>query len=392
MRKGRRSHPAKIRTLAAVAVGLLAGCSSPTDAATDPEANPPFAWSVPAGFPTPVVPANNPMSSAKVELGRRLFYDVRLSENQTQSCGSCHQQALAFTDGRVTGLGSTGQSHPRNSMSVVNMAYAAALTWGNPQEVQLELQAQVPLFGQHPVELGFTALDDAITIRLATIAEYRTRFGVAFPGESNSGITVDNITRALAAFERTLISGGSAFDKGSMSASAQRGEQLFRSPQLACATCHGGFTFSGVTSLPPPGTPPTEFFNNGLYNIGGTGAYPAGNTGVHAITGADQDMGRFKAPTLRNIAVTAPYMHDGTVATLDEVIDIYARGGRLIATGPNAGDGRNNPFKSNRVNGFILGTQQRADLLAFLDALTDSDFLTRAGFSNPWPKGSAANP
>ena len=103
-------------------------------------------------------------------------------------------------------------------------------------------------------------------------------------------------------------------------------------------------------------------------------------------------MGRFKAPTLRNIALTAPYMHDGTVATLDEVLDIYARGGRLTTAGPNAGDGRNNPFKSNRVNGFILGTQQRQDLLAFLNALTDDDFITRAAFSNPWPKGSAANP
>ncbi|MES2304690.1 MAG: MbnH family di-heme enzyme [Gemmatimonadota bacterium] len=392
MRECRRGHGWKIRTLSTAIACLAAACSSPSVVGTDPTADPPFSFSVPAGFPTPVVPADNQMSSAKVELGRRLFYDVRLSQNRTQSCGSCHKQALAFTDGRMTGLGSTGESHPRNSMSVVNMAYAAALTWANPQEVQLELQAAVPLFGQHPVELGFTALDDAVAIRLAAEAEYRTRFGVAFPGQSNNGINVDNITRAIAAFERTLISGGSAFDKGTMSASAIRGEQLFRSPQLACATCHGGFTFSGATSQPPPGAPPTEFFNNGLYNLGGTGAYPADNTGLVAVTGVVQDMGRFKAPTLRNIALTAPYMHDGSVATLDEVLDIYARGGRLIATGPNAGDGRNNPFKSNRVNGFVLGTQQRADLLAFLNALTDSDFVGNTLFSNPWPKGSAANP
>lgn len=372
--------------------GLLVACSSPTDAATDPNADPPFSWTIPAGFPTPAVPLDNQMSSAKVELGRRLFYDARLSGNRTQSCGSCHKQALAFTDARVTGLGSTGESHPRNSMSVANMAYAAALTWANPDQVQLELQAQVPLFGQHPVELGLTGLEDEVVTRLSTEAEYRTRFGVAFPGEGNNGISITNITKAIAAFERTMISGGSPFDKGTMSASAQRGEQLFRSPQLACATCHGGFTFSGVTSLPPPGTPPTEFFNNGLYNLNGTGAYPADNTGLFAITGIPQDMGRFKAPTLRNIALTAPYMHDGTVATLDEVLDIYARGGRLTTAGPNAGDGRNNPFKSNRVNGFILGTQQRQDLLAFLNALTDDDFITRAAFSNPWPKGSAANP
>jgi cytochrome c peroxidase len=392
MREYRRGHSAKIRTVAGL-VTLLAGCgSSPTDTGTDPTANPPFAWSLPAGFPVPVVPADNPMSTAKVELGRRLFYDARLSGNRTQSCGSCHQQALAFTDGRVTGLGSTGEAHPRNSMSLTNAAYAAALTWANPDQTRLEVQAQVPMFGQHPVELGLTALDDEVITRLTADAEYRTRFGVSFPGEANNGINVDNITRAIAAFERTLISGGSAFDKGTMSASAQRGEQLFRSPQLACATCHGGFTFSGATSQPPPGAPPTEFFNNGLYNLGGTGAYPADNTGLFAVTGVPQDMGRFKAPTLRNIALTAPYMHDGSVATLDEVLDIYARGGRLITSGPNAGDGRLNPFKNGRVNGFILGTQQRADLLAFLNALTDESFVTNAAFSNPWPKGSAANP
>jgi len=377
-----------------MAVLLLASCgSSPSDSGTDPAAdNPPFAWVLPAGFPTPVVPADNPMSTAKVELGRRLFYDVRLSGNQTQACGSCHQQALAFTENRLTSVGSTGELHPRNSMSVANAAYAAALTWANPVLFRLEEQAMTPMFGLHPVELGLNGREAELLTRLAAVEEYRTRFGVSFPGETNNGISVNNITFAIAAFQRTLISGGSAFDKGTMSASAIRGEQLFRSPQFACATCHGGITFSGATSLPPPGAPPTEFFNNGLYNLGGTGAYPADNTGLFAVTGIPQDMGRFKATTLRNIALTAPYMHDGSIATLEEVVDMYARGGRLITTGPNAGDGRLSPFKNPRVNGFPLGTQQRDDLLAFLRALTDSDFITKPAFSNPWPKGSAANP
>ena len=377
---------------------LLASCSSsPSDSGTDPAAeNPPFVWTLPAGFPTPVVPADNRMSTAKVELGRRLFFDARLSGNQTQSCGSCHQQALAFTDNRVVAVGSTGELHPRNSMSVANAAYAAALTWANPALFRLEEQATTPMFGLHPIELGLNGREAELLTRLATVAEYRTRFGVSFPGEANNGISINNITLAIAAFERTLISGGSAFDKGTMSASAIRGEQLFRSPQLACATCHGGITFSGATSLPPPGAPPgappIEFFNNGLYNLGGTGAYPADNTGLFAITGLPQDMGHFKATTLRNIALTAPYMHDGSIATLEEVVDMYGRGGRLITTGPNAGDGRLSPFKNGRVNGFPLGTQQRDDLLAFLRALTDPEFITRAAFSNPWPKGSAANP
>lgn len=394
MRERRSGHRSKIRVascLAALAL-TLAACSETPTAESDPSADERFFWSLPAGFPTPVVSSDNPMSSAKVELGRRLFYDARLSRNGTTSCGTCHQQAKAFTDGRVVGIGSTGEHHPRNSMSTANAAYLAALTWANPTLRELESQANTPIFGEHPVELGFGGNETELLNRLKADAEYRTRFGVSFATDGDNAVSLLNMTRAIAAFERTMISGNSAFDRGTMSESAKRGEQLFRAPQLACAACHGGLMFAGSTSTPPPGAPPTEFFNNGLYNIGGTGAYPSDNQGIITVTGNPNDMGRFKAPTLRNIALTGPYMHDGSIATLDGVIDMYARGGMLTTTGPNTGDGRLSPLKNPRVNGFVLSTQQRADLLAFLEALTDSSFVTNAKLSNPWPKGSPANP
>jgi cytochrome c peroxidase len=133
---------------------------------------------------------------------------------------------------------------------------------------------------------------------------------------------------------------------------------------------------------PPPENP--EFFNTGLYNIDGAGAYPAPNTGLKAISGVASDMGKFKVPTLRNIEVTFPYMHDGTVATLSDVIDHYAAGGRTISGGANAGVGSANPYKSALVGGFTITGGEKSDLIAFLRSLTDSTFLTDPRFSNPW--------
>jgi cytochrome c peroxidase len=128
----------------------------------------------------------------------------------------------------------------------------------------------------------------------------------------------------------------------------------------------------------------TAFHNTGLYDLGGTGDYPQGNRGLYEFTRDPADMGRFKAPTLRNVAVTAPYMHDGSIATLDEVLDHYASGGRTIASGPHAGVGRDNPYKSELINGFELSAQERADLMAFLHALTDVAFLGDPRFADPW--------
>lgn len=361
-----------------------------------PESAAAFDWHLPKGFPTPRVPADNPMTSVKVELGRHLFYDTRLSVNGTQSCATCHRQAQAFTDGRAVGLGATGESHTRGPMSLTNVAYSPVLTWGNPLMTSLERQALVPMVGENPVELGMAGHEAELFTRLKQVPEYQRLFPASFPGEPDA-FTLQNIAKAIAAFERTLISGRAPYDRyqfgGDMTAiseSAKRGEELFFGEKTECFHCHGGFNLTETVDFAGKAETEIEFHNTGLYNIGGTGAYPAGNTGVHGVTGRADDMGRFKAPSLRNIAVTAPYMHDGSIATLDEVLSHYAAGGRTILSGPHAGVGADSPRRSGFVRGFSLSTGERADLLAFLQSLTDQAFLTDARLSDPWPSHGPA--
>lgn len=364
---------------------LCAACGEP-DEAPIAEA---WRWEdhLPAGFPAPKVPDDNPMSARKVELGRRLFYDVRLSGNQTYACASCHKQELAFTDGLGQALGSTGQVHPRGSMSLVNAAYNTTLTWGNPLVRALEPQALTPMFGETPVELGLAGLEGELLARLAADARYPALFAAAFPDQAEP-ITLTTITRALAAFERTILSGDSPYDRwqrgeGAVSDSVKRGRDLFFSERLECFHCHGGFNFADSVDHQGQVFPEAAFHNTGLYSLDAFGRYPEGGQGVYEITADLADMGRFRAPTLRNIAVTAPYMHDGSIATLSGVIDHYARGGRKIEDGPNAGDGSQNPHKSEFISGFIITEAERADLIAFLESLTDQTLLTDPALSAP---------
>jgi cytochrome c peroxidase len=345
-------------------------------------------WDLPEGFPEPRVPPDNPMSVAKAELGRRLFYDKRLSNNQTQACASCHQQSRAFTDGRAHAVGSTGEVHRRNSMTLANVAYAPRLTWAHPLLDRIENQVLLPMFGDAPIELG---LPDGETLlaRLRAEPDYAARFGAAFPRD-HEPITIANVTRALACFVRTLISGNSAYDRytrgdqTALSESAKRGMELFFSERLECFHCHGNFNFADAVDHAKLAEPERAFHNTGLYNVDGKGSYPAADRGLYDITHQPDDMGRFKAPTLRNVAVTAPYMHDGSIATLEEVLDHYAAGGRSIDSGPNAGDGHASPLKEKFVAGFILRPAERTDVVAFLRSLTDDAFLTDPRFANPF--------
>jgi cytochrome c peroxidase len=346
-----------------------------------------FAWHLPPGFPAPRVPEANPMSVEKVALGRHLFYDARLSGNGRQSCATCHQQARAFTDGRGRAIGSTGERHPRGSMSLVNVAYASALTWANPSMTRLEDQALVPMFGDHPVELGLASPGDLVS-RLARVPTYQRMFAASYGG--SAPITIENITRAIASFERTIISGRSPYDRyhfdrddSAVSDAARRGEKLFFSEPLSCFRCHGGFNLSGAVDFEGRVAQPPEFHNTGLYNIAGALSYPSTNRGVYDVTRKAEDVGKFKAPTLRNIAVTAPYMHDGSIATLEEVLDHYAAGGRTIADGPDRGVGHDNPNKSPLVRGFSLSADQKSDLIAFLRTLTDDQLLHDVALSDP---------
>ena len=274
-------------------------------------------------------------------------------------------------------------------MSIVNIVYTPVLTWANPHMKQLERQALVPMFGEHPVELGLSGREGEFIARLRAKAPYGDLFARAFAGESDP-FTVENVTRAIAAFQRTLISGASPYDRylngerNAISAAARRGEALFFSERLECFHCHGGFNFSQTTDHAGKAFAEIEFHNTGLYNLDATGAYPKENQGVFEVTGNPADMGKFRAPTLRNIAVTAPYMHDGSIPTLDEVIAHYAAGGRTIPAGPRKGIGSRNPHKSQFLKGFTLTPREKRDLLAFLRSLTDESFLTNPEFSNPW--------
>ncbi len=349
-----------------------------------------YDFGLPEWAPAPLEPQGNPTTPAKVELGRRLFYDARLSRDGSMSCASCHRQELAFTDGRATSPGVTGQRTHRNSMSLANAGYQPVLTWANPLMHSLEQQALVPLTGQEPVELGLAGMDDEVRERLQAERIYRRLFREAFP-EVRGEISLATITRALGAFQRTIVSVRSPYDRyryegdvNAVSDAVIRGEALFFSERLECHHCHNGLHFSDTVLHERNRLGEIAFHNTGLYNIDGRGAYPPDDTGIAEITGRPEDMGRFRAPSLRNVAVTAPYMHDGSVATLDEVLDHYAAGGRTIHGGPYAGVGRDNPLKSSFVPGFEVSTQERADLIAFLQALTDEQFLHDPRYSDPW--------
>ncbi len=373
------------RSRAAIAVAIVAavaaGVSLPARATWE--------WRLPSGVRPPEVAADVPMSPGLVELGRHLFYDTRLSANGTQSCATCHHQGRAFTDGRARAVGATGAVHSRNSMSLVNVAFAETLTWADPTLTSLEAQALVPMYGTAPVELGLSASDSRWLDRLAGDPLYARLVPAAFPGTTR--LALSHVTRAIAAFERSIVSMRSAWDRyhldrdeTAISDSAKRGEMLFHSRPLSCFTCHGGVHFSDAMSARRDRPP--VFHNTGLYNLTRGLSYPVADTGLHMKTAAASDVGRFKTPSLRNIGVTGPYMHDGSIATLGEVIDHYADGGRTIASGVHRGAGHENPLKAEAVRGFWLTTGQRADLLAFLDALTDTALLTDPRFANPWTR------
>lgn len=347
-----------------------------------------YQWRLADRMPLPVVPDDNPMSVAKVELGRRLFYDRRLSVNHTTACATCHLQALAFTDGRRRSVGATGEIHPRGSMSLVNTAYASRLTWANPLLDRLEDQALTPMFGDQPIEMGMAGRETELTELLRSDETYSRMLPQAFPTDADP-FSVLNAVRAIATFVRSIVSFDAPYDQyiagdeRALNDQQIRGMDLFFSERLECFHCHGGFNFTDSTTHENDRIDRVGFHNNGLYNTDSNGAYPSDNTGLFDMTGNSRDMGRFKAPTLRNIAMTAPYMHDGSIATLEEVIAHYERGGRLIEAGDFAGDGRRSPYKSEFIRGFVLSDDERADLIAFLHALTDKSVLEDPRFSDP---------
>lgn len=298
---------------------------------------------LPPGFPVPIAGANV-QTEAKFELGRELFYERRLSYNGTQSCADCHQQKLAFTDGRARAIGSTGQQHPRNAMTLTNVAYNATYTWTGTSVRSLEQQALVPMLNEHPIELGVKNHERQIVSRLRSDPAFVSRFRAAFPGERRP-VSLRNIANALASFERELISGHSPYDQlvyggdeRALSPEAWRGMKLFYSTRAGCSGCHRGFNFSGEVRYAGSRNERPRLVSNGVTK------------------------GEFRVPTLRNIALTAPYMHDGSLAMLEAVIDRYSEARKLG-----------------------LSSEEKSDLIAFLKSLTDVSFVTNPRLADPRP-------
>jgi cytochrome c peroxidase len=328
----------------------------------------PFVWKIPKGFPEPNVPADNPMTNEKVALGEKLFNDVRLSVNQQQSCASCHIKAFSFAEPKKVSVGTTGEVLLRNSMALVNVAYNGSFTWAHDGLGKVENQILIPLFNEEPIEMGVSGNEAEILGRLSV---YEDEFEGAF-GDANPSF--DLIVKALASYVRSLTSFDSDFDRyayynddEALTNSQIRGMELFFSERLECFHCHGGFNFTQSSKHAFQKLDLVSFHNTGLYNEDEKGSYANGDQGLADITFNDRHRGKFRAPTLRNIELTAPYMHDGSVATLSEVVDIYAAGGR--------GEGVNNPLKSPFVVGFEITEEEKRDLLNFLESLTDESFV-----------------
>lgn len=325
MRKG------GVIALAVAAILLAAAARAPTS------------WTWPAGRAAPTVPRDNAMSPAKVELGRRLFYDADLSIDGTMACSSCHVQRHAFADSTATRPGVHGDPGRRNAPGLANAAWARRLTWGDPRVRTLEAQVAIPLFGTDPVEMGMRDQEAEIVRRLGRDACYVRMFRAAFPQDAGR-IDTTTVARALAAFQRSIISDRAPYDrwrrgdKTALSTSQSQGEALFR---RACVTCHAG-----------------PDLTDGRFHAIDTAST---DRGLAAVTGKPQDEGRFRTPALRNVMLTAPYLHDGSAATVDQAID-----------------------RHRNVTGVQhLKAGDRDMLMAFLEALTDRELVADRRYALP---------
>ncbi|WP_426061724.1 cytochrome-c peroxidase [Hymenobacter sp. B1770] len=356
----------------------LAGCergtgavepADPTGPTTAPTA---YNLEVPSNFPTvPAQPANNPLTVEGVALGRRLFYETALSVNSAVSCATCHRQELAFTDGLARSRGVNNAQTTRSSMSLANLLWEPKLTWDGEANT-LETQARIPI---EKLEEMHQALQVGVA-RLQQLPVYPPLYRQAF---GSSTITEENTLKALAQFQRTLISGNSRYDRfrrgdrTALSTYEQQGLVLFsthpdgRMRGGNCGDCHSGDLQTNHT-----------FSNNGL------DANPP-DRGLGLQTGLSTDDGKFRVPSLRNIALTAPYMHDGRFATLEQVVDHYNEHVALNSPtiDPLMLNTTNDPRQLSRTLG--LTVDEKAKIVAFMHTLTDSTFTRDPRFSRPQP-------
>lgn len=340
----------------------VSACSKNESPETETYEPTPLALNIPQLFSNniipPVIPNNNPQTVEGVALGKKLFFDTKLSGDQTMACANCHAPQNAFTDNTPTSDGINGVFGTRNSMPLFNLAwnYGERFAWDG-KELSLERQAQEPV--QNPLEMH-SDWDDVVD-RLQADADYPELFRLAF---KTSTITKELTTKAIAQFERTLISANSKFDRFSLGEETltpqeQNGLNVFMDETKGdCFHCHGN--------------PNNPLWTDNIFHNNGLDATFLDN-GLGDVTGDPNDNGKFKSPSLRNLAYTAPYMHDGRFATLDQVIEFYSTGLQNSST--------IDPLMKNIDNGGVqLSVQDKADLKAFLLSLSDPSFLTNPDF------------
>ncbi|HVV45695.1 MAG TPA: cytochrome c peroxidase [Bryobacteraceae bacterium] len=334
--------------LAAMSMALLAACGQKK---VEEQAKPigtPVSIQSPLGLPPVPIPENNPPTADTIALGRMLYYDSHLSATDKIACSNCHNPALYFSDGRPVSEGVNGQKGSRNAPTVLNAAYNPVQFWDG-RATSLEDQAGGPI--QNPVEMNMP--HDQMAAKIGKITNYQGAFDKAF---GKGPITIQKVEMAVASFERTLLSGNSPFDryqyggdKNALSPSAIRGLAIFKDKNKGnCVTCH---TIEEKFAI----------FADGKFHNLGTGLDAEGNLkdqGRYNETHLDADRGAFRTPTLRNVAKTAPYMHDGSEKTLKDVVDFYV------------GGGSSNPHLDKEIKELKLSGTERADLVAFLESLT----------------------
>jgi cytochrome c peroxidase len=329
-----------LRLSAAIALVAVALVPSLRSAGSDEPLFPKDGPKVPAGLIPIHWPKDNPYSAEKAELGWLLYFDKRLSADSTISCATCHDPKFAYTDGEKFSKGIRGQLGGRSAPTVINRAFSEAQFWDGRAK-SLEEQAIGPI--ANPLEMGHT--HEACAAGIAAIPGYKKRFRTVF---GSGTISIDHIAKAIATFERTVLSGNSPYDKfeagdtKALSESQQRGMKVFFSNNARCDSCHEGVNFT-----------------NGKYaNIGIGMDKPTPDLGRFIVTKKEEDKGAFKTPTLREIAKTAPYMHDGSLKTLEDVVEHYNKGGIK------------NPWLNQDVRELKLSDQDKKDLVAFLKALS----------------------
>lgn len=319
-----------------------------------------------------------------VKLGRYLFYDRRLSVNNTRSCGTCHNPRFAFTDGYKRSLGVFADLHQRNTQPLFNLSSLKYFTSADSTLHSAYDQMNNPLYNMHPEEMGVKGNEAMILKRIESDSTYKKLFSLA-----EMDMSWNNIKLAISSFIYTIRSDDAPYDKykngdsNAISESQKSGMKLFFSSALHCASCHGAVNFS-TPVLTDEKADTLFYFNTGLYNIDGKGSYPVYDQGLYRLTKNKADMGKFRVPTLRNLAFTAPYFHDGSASTLMEVIDSYEQGGRKIEKGIYMGDGSANLYKHPFIAGFNLSEIDKYNLVDFLLSLSDSALINDPSVQNPF--------